>query len=219
MLSSGPTVCTDAYCSVWRGRRVLCVPANGRETIKIELLKCKGCLIQWFIQIRYECIHRGHMGACRTELTCDQSLSKLGAFTELWDLLYLLVFFSRQCTGASEQYSSNAQRSRVVSQTVHRCILQNEWFSQRVVVVFNNAGLSTARVQVAHPFLTFLLMSFIWCSDVLSVDHQYLWNAAFWNTSHLHLKSWEKSFMKAAIHTLLPKCCSSSALCFCLSRF
>lgn len=49
---AGPPGLPDAYSNVTWGGWVLC--ANGREAIKIELLKCKGCLIQWFIQMRYQ---------------------------------------------------------------------------------------------------------------------------------------------------------------------
>lgn len=111
--------------------------ANGRKTVKIEQLKCKGCLIQWFIQIRYECMHRGHEDACRTELTCDWSLFVLVAFTKPQGILYLFVSL-RQCAGVEGQYSSNTARSRLVSQTVHCSTVKNERRSQRAVIIFNS---------------------------------------------------------------------------------
>lgn len=102
----------DGYC--------VCVYANGRQTIKIELLKCKGCLIRWFIHIRYGDVRKG---PCRP--TCDERC--LHKSHKEHCVCFLFCF-------PAGQNSSVTHRSPAVSATVH-C---SKWVSQRAVVIFNS---------------------------------------------------------------------------------
>ncbi len=124
--------------------------ANGREHVKIELLKCKGCLIQWFIQIKYEYMHRGHRNACRTERTWDRSLFVPVAFTMPLGILCLFVFL-RRCAGAEGQHSSNTQRSCLVSPTVHCSTLAKRMVLTKGSHYFQFSGLSTTIELLPDP--------------------------------------------------------------------
>ena len=149
----------DGYCVC------ACVYANGKQAIKIELLKCRGCLIRWFIHIWYGDVRKGPCGP-----TCDERCLRKRHKERC-----VFLFFFCFPAGASGQNSSAAHRSPVVSQTVY-C---SKRVSQRGGRYFQFSGIVRKQpgcFQVAHPLscLSELQPSDIFCKchrlgcDVLS---------------------------------------------------
>lgn len=170
------------YGCVWGGSMQLWLDGNVRETIKIELLECTGCLIQWFIQIRYR-----DMCSSGTDTHRDGAIWSW-SLAVCWIPIHCICLFAAQCAGASGPFSSRHAHepcceSNCVAAFWEKNPPKNKQKSKRLplraVVIFNCLDrphtiveLLPGLVWVSYSPLTFLQMPLIGCGDVLSADHR-----------------------------------------------